>query len=330
MRILIALFLLAAAPAPACAGLSVSGQLDPSELPTSGVTAGTYACPSVTVDQYGRVTSIASQSCGGGGGGRTLLTANQDEYISPTGVDTGGCTNSASPCQTATYAYAQAQKTLDLGGNVITVHCSGSYTLGSTWTFDGALTGGLGAPSFLIQGTVGDDAACAITGPASANAITLDNGAQISIDSVTFSAGAGAFGLVVQDGIAVVSNTVVEAQGVAPFDTAGNTSRIWLTGAMTLNGVSSIAAPFIAEDLSEIWLTSSWTLTNDPTWTNGFVQADWNAMVDETGFSYSGSGTGPRYNVQTGGAVLVNGGGPNFNPGTIAGSIDATTYGVYK
>ena len=38
----------------------------------TGVTAGAYTCPTVTVNQQGQITSIANGSCGGGGG-NTLL-----------------------------------------------------------------------------------------------------------------------------------------------------------------------------------------------------------------------------------------------------------------
>lgn len=76
------------------ASMTVTGTADPSNLPgftgdvtapsgsnvltipDSGVTAGTYSCPNITVNAKGQITSISSGTCSGGGGSGGVLTTS--------------------------------------------------------------------------------------------------------------------------------------------------------------------------------------------------------------------------------------------------------------
>lgn len=108
-----------------------TGTLDAARLPASGVTPGTYGntsvYPVITVDTYGRITSVTTDIDGGGGGGGLIagdgLTSNATHYaiLANTGIianATGTYVDWASPGPLgATVANSGAFTTLTTTGN---------------------------------------------------------------------------------------------------------------------------------------------------------------------------------------------------------------------
>jgi gliding motility-associated-like protein len=72
----------------------------------------------------------------------------QTRYVSPTGTDTGDCSNPAAPCQTIAFAINEA-----VAGNTIEI-AAGTYTLAATVLINKSVTLlGTGASRPIIQGT---------------------------------------------------------------------------------------------------------------------------------------------------------------------------------
>ena len=62
------------------------------------------------------------------------------------------------------------------------------------------------------------------------------------------------------------------------------------------------------------------TLNGTPAYGSGFAEVDVGGIIVCPGLTFSGSATGPRYAANTNGVIQTNGGGPNFFPGSSAGT----------
>lgn len=328
MKRLIISFIVFVLSHPAYAQMSASttlnGTLSIDQDRTTTVTPGSYICANETVDTTGRVTSISNGSCSGSGSsGRTLLTANIDEYFNcSTGININSGT-SASPFADPVYAYALAQRTIDLAGYTITVHAQANCEPASAtkWLFSGPLVGSVGPASFVIEGVVGspatitlqnvnfqstNDAAVTVSylncNPGTANnCFTSSSRGEMAIHDVWFTTdGAGTL-----------------------LDAAGTGSIIYVGGGMLLSsGGGNANSIIVSETHSEIDLESAWTMNGSPTWNNAFVQADLGGLVDATGFSYSGAASGPRANAISNGIINTNGNGQTLFPGSSNGTVN--------
>ena len=69
------------------------------------------------------------------------------------------------------------------------------------------------------------------------------------------------------------------------------------------------------------------TLNGTPAYGSGFAEVDVGGIIVCPGLTFSGSATGPRYAANTNGVIQTNGGGPNFFPGSSAGT---TNNGLYS
>jgi len=68
------------------------------------------------------------------------------------------------------------------------------------------------------------------------------------------------------------------------------------------------------------------TVASTPAFSNAFIEVVENSYVNFNA-TISGSATGKRYNAATGGIINANGGGANYFPGNVAGTV--TTPGFY-
>lgn len=78
------------------------------------------------------------------------------------------------------------------------------------------------------------------------------------------------------------------------------------------------------------YLVNAWlnvTITGNPNFSDCFYSVGLNGSVHAYNVTYTGTATGKKYYV-SGGGILYTFGGLNSVPGNIAGTVDASTYGV--
>jgi hypothetical protein len=250
-------------------------------------------------------------------GTRFVLTSDVDYYCSPTGSNSNPGT-SALPFADPAYAYQEAQRTLDLGGQFkVTVHLLADYT-GAAWLFKGPLVGAIDAGSFVIDG---GGQSRSVSGNAGQPIFQSANDAAITVRNMTCNPGAGGGIFNANLGI-IFANTVWmnTCGGHVLVDAAGSRSTIIATGLAVEQSGANADLVACVEDNATMFLTGAWG--GSAAWNSAFAQADLGGMIDASGFSYSGGGSGPRVFVSRSGIILTNGVGANLFPGTSTGTIN--------
>lgn len=258
---------------------------------------------------------------------RTLLTANQSYYVNCSSGSDSNTGSSGSPWLTVTHAYNYVRDNLDLGGQyIVTVNLAASCTLSAGWSLMGPLTGSPGWNGFTVVGP-----SVVITLATNVTMATLSQNATATFANFTcvMASGSNCFTIFNQAAMffgAPGSTFFINLAGGAPFDAAGTGSIGVCAGALEVTGTSTANWGLaVTEDQANITLNCAVTMNGAPTYTFGFVGGVLGGMIDATGFSFTGSGAGPRYGVSQLGIVFTGGsGGASFFPGNSNGSCGAS------
>jgi hypothetical protein len=260
---------------------------------------------------------------------RKLLTANVTIFVSTTGSDTTGNGTSGSPFASIQRAYNYAQQSFDLNGFIVTIQvANGTYTAGLT--AGGPLVGALGVTNCLIQGNVASPSSVVVNVGASQNCFSATRGAQITVQGFTVSGGTASQGFYTSDNLSQINlgtGIVFGAMsGGAHINSNGGAiianSSYSITGGASLHAIASNPGATVVIN-SGITVT----LTGTPAFSTAFADAGYLGMVSGSGVTFSGSATGPRYGATVNGVVNSGGGGANYFPGSVAGSV--ANGGVY-
>lgn len=257
------------------------------------------------------------------GGAREMLTADRTYYVRTDGNDSNaGFSNTAGGAfKTIQRAYDVIAATLDLGGFTVTVQVAdGTYAppsgtnallVSQPWTGGGSvkIQGNASTPASVLLSTTNADAiatAAPLPGPltiknlklqtaAAGNGISHRAAGTILIGSLVFGAAANAHCFTGAPGafIRAISGYTITG-GAIQHSVATSTSSMFMSGIVV-------------------------TLTGTPAFTT-FAQASGCSVADWSGTSFSGGATGARYIVLINGVIYTGGAGPNFFPGSTAGS----------
>lgn len=262
--------------------------------------------------------NLELMSGGGSSGGRIVLTANTDFYISTTGSNSNDGLTSGTPWLTFGHAWNVLTQNYDLAGFTATVHVAdGTYTTGGT--FSGVTT--IGSGQIIFQSASGTASAC-IVNVSSGNAFTTSRGAAVTLNNMTLLSTTGA-------ALFIGSKSSLDFSGII-FGTCGTyhifvdeQARVNLAGNYSVSGGAQ--NHWNAQSGSEIHLGTSSitiTLTGTPAFSNAFARAaNLGFVVLNSLPTFSGSATGSRYNATYGGVINTGSGNANFLPGNSAGSV---------
>ncbi len=277
---------------------------------------------------------------------RIRLTATGNLYVAPSGSDTNNtCASSIAPCATLKQAVSVAQSNYDVNGHLLNINLgNGTYsagalvvgpivgqgTVGSMATASTAYISGL-----QILGNVGSPSAVTIADTSSATfpaVIAALYGGQVNVQGVTLSSVNG-FDLFAGAGSSVsYSNVIFGFAGTSQVSARGSGAVAQALGSYTISG--NTAAHLDAELGGNIILNTPSTvvtLSGTPAFGNGFAFLDAAyATVNSADVTFSGAGTGPRFNV-FGNSYLETGSvtpNPTFLPGNAVGVL--STGGRYN
>lgn len=253
---------------------------------------------------------------------RELLKAARTYYVRTDGSDSNdGLANTAAGAfLTIQRAVDVVLNTLDFGGFNVTIQVGdGTYTAGAV--VNGPQTG-LGL--LTIQGNATTPGNVVIS-VATGTAIVLDRGAVLNIRHLELRAASGSGLQAFTACRCTFLNLVFGACGAYQMQ-AGYGARI-VPGDYTITGgaLSHLSVAQGGSVYTAGGLTV--TLTGTPNFSVAFLFAEMCGTFRAQAITFTGAATGKRYAVETCGAVQTYSAGPNYFPGSTAGT--AITGGVY-
>ncbi|MCT9125417.1 hypothetical protein [Cupriavidus gilardii] len=254
--------------------------------------------------------------------GRTLLVANRSYYVATTGNDNNDGLSPGTAFATLQKAWDTIKYTLDLGGYVVTVNVeTGTY---AAFSANGPVSGAIGATSVLFVGS-----SSTISTSSAPACVFASGGAQFSLS-----------GFVLTNSVSGAANlacsgygSIISCGASMAFGFAGNHVLAQSGGVITLNSSyaitsGAVGSHFIATNGGAINTASG--ITGAISGSQGFgifALATGLSQINAAGMTFTGTGSGARYNAQTNSMINTAGGGPNYFPGNVAGAV--STGGLY-
>lgn len=247
-------------------------------------------------------------------GVREVLTANRTYYVSTAGSDSANGLTVGAPFATLNKA-RDVIMMLDLNGFTVTIQHAGSQTPTSGLAWLAPPVGGLVILD-LGGSTLTTTSGHAIVNSAPFN-LTVQNG---TISTVT--SGNGILANVPGAKITVGSSVSFGAIAQKCLRATG-LGYVLVNAGATFAG--NAQAALSADALGQV-VVNGGTLTQSgtPAFSVGYADATVGGLVYAVGVAFTGSATGPRYNLG-GGIINVGGGGTSYFPGSTSGVGTATT-----
>jgi hypothetical protein len=253
-------------------------------------------------------------TCGDGRTQRTMLTTDLDWYYNCSTGSNSNTGTAAAPFSDPQYAYNLAQQTLDLGGKqTITVHGQSGCD-GVAWIFEGPLIGAKTWKNFVIDGGGQTNV---VSSRSRGVAFETRFDAAITVQNLACTPGSEGRCFVADNAWFRVTDVWAMTNGGNNiFDAAGPRAAISAANVTISQSGADLSAVMAIEDHAVGFVTGAWTI-NDVGWRLGFVATGaLGGGIDMTGFSYSGSGRGPRCSASNLGIVFTNEKGQKALPGT--------------
>lgn len=260
---------------------------------------------------------------------RELLAANRIYYVATTGSDSNDGLTVGTPFLTIQKAIDTVQQKLDLSGYSVTVQIADGTYNGSI-VISGPLTGANNAGFPLsIVGNLSTPANVIINN-GSGDAIQVRQGAVVTL--------AGGYTLTATgNGVIAAALSQVYITGAVIFGACSSTHMYAVDGghiednsAYSITGNS--ANHMLATQNGSIRNASKTiTIATARAFSTAFANATLTGSIQANALSFTGAGvattTGSRYVAQLNGAINTSGGGANYFPGNVAGSL--TSGGQY-
>jgi len=266
--------------------------------------------------------------------GRIKLTAPLSLFVSPSGSDTNNTgLNVGSPFQTIQKAVNVAVNAYDTQLQPIVVNlANGTYA--NPINVPAPLFGG---GPLVLSGNSASPTTVVISAN-NAHAIHCGGGGNLFLGGISVQT-TGSSGGVPSIGVLSDTNANVNIIGAMNFGTcagnhmwAGSGGNINITTSYSITGGAQIH--YFATSSGVILGPSSGTtvtLSGSPTFSTAFAEAAQAGIIQITsaGTSFTGSAIGKRYTAFFGGQINTASSGINYFPGTVAGTVDSSTFGLY-
>jgi hypothetical protein len=260
--------------------------------------------------------------------GRIRLTADLNIFVATTGSDTANTgLTIGSPFATTQHAWNIIVKNYDMNGFNINVNVAdGVYSSGALCF--GALVGN-GTVNFIGNVITPPNVLISVTNQ---HCFVAGAGASITLAGFKLEAtGTGSVGLAAcallssQSTVGIVNNMEFgHCDGFHIYASAGSnvgisTAGYEISGGAQAHFLSDTGAPISANTNVSIIISGT------PAFSTAFAYANLTGVISmpTPTMSFFGGSTGLRYLANLNGVIATNGGGPNYFPGTVAGTVAA-------
>lgn len=259
---------------------------------------------------------------------RDVLNAARTYYVRTDGNDANtGLANTSGGAFLTIQKALDIAASLDLNGYALTIQVgNGTYAQALSVL---RMTGLNYYGQFVLQGDT-TTPSNVVVAPTSGDAcLYVYKQAQIKVQGFRFGGGSGySHGIHADNNSVVGFNKIDFAAVPSTHFTLEANSTVIADGDYSISGGTPTHINLL--DSSTFYCVSrTVTITGTPNFSSVFCGVSRNANAVVHSNTYSGSATGTRYYASFGATINVNGGGASYLPGDVAGSVDATTYGVY-
>jgi hypothetical protein len=253
---------------------------------------------------------------------RIRLTGSQTFYVATTGSDTTGNGTVGSPWATLQNAWNVITNTYDFVGNTVYIQVAdGTYSNGIQMV-NGSITVPMDG-NVIIQGNATTPSNVVIS-TASNNAFYFAGPVNVTVQNMKIQvASGGAHGIVADNGGLCSISVVLFGAVSGNCIWAIRGSRIFVTNNVTFGGNATTAVQ--ADEASTIYFSSGITVTlsGTPAFSFAFLSIYSAAIVYASGLTFSGTCTGPRFVISTGGNVQTGtSGNLSYFPGSSSGALN--------
>lgn len=266
---------------------------------------------------------------------RVAFTTATTIFVNPsTGSDANNGLTSGTAFATLQAAINSLYKNYDCNGFAATIKLAdGTYSSAVANGFVAQFSGmPLNAASLTLTGNTVTPANVVLSAT-TGNCLGLSTSCVLNIAGISFTCTGNVQGPIINQGIGVfanssswanIANCVFNACGQAQI-LAANSSVVVFTGPNTLTGATTWALAI--SQGGQIFTVGQTITVGGLSFTTAFAAATQCGNINIYSTTFTGSATGPRYNVSQNGNIYTNGGGSTYLPGNSAGS--AATGGNY-
>jgi hypothetical protein len=290
----------------------------PVVLAQGGATQLRGSSTNVNIDALQVAPATASQHAVQLGQVRLRLTSNLALYVSATGSDSNNGLTSGTAFATLQKAYSVLVQNYDLAGQYTATINIGAGTFPALNAF-GPVVGQNGTAAVILNGA--GSTTIISTSTTGTNAISVTGGAGFQIQNLALTTSGSALnGLYVANGGSVLVGAGITFNGeVNAHMYCVSAGYIGITANYTIAGSANTHVTSAGGQISfSTGLTI--TATGSPTFSGGFISANYAGFIAAAGLTFSGTVSGPRYTAAANGVIYTNGGGASYFPGSTTGS----------
>jgi hypothetical protein len=254
---------------------------------------------------------------------RVQITQNTTFYVNSAGGSDSNPGTSGAPWATLQKADSYL-RTIDLNGYVVTINISGTFSSGLV--IDGPYAGSRGATSVIYNFQSGSSITC------NTNCFLATDGAGVTVQGpvtlATTVAGPGLGNCL----YATSAAHILCAGGIIFASAASYHFGLDLGGIISVSagyGITGGALGHINTPRSSSFSFNDGTnytitITGTPNFSLAFVQTQFGSIyIPSNLVNFSGSATGVKYTGILNGVININNGGPNYLPGSAAGTVSS-------